>query len=276
MSLIANKGFYQGFNAIPLEKEHTIDAVSGATLTTEAMAKTASVLVEHYHESLINRVADRNIASFAVAAENNNWWVLHILLIGLMFSYGIQKKYKKSKRDIQLLSLFSVLYIGFFMNNSFTYVTFLHPFLGTSLSSMVALYALFSLLGAIWGKNLYCKYVCPYGHLQRVSLSMSKNKFSKKFFISNQWIKRIRDGITIVLITGILLGMRSWGNFEVFPDVFGLDFTGIWFGIATLLILVNLRYPFIWCRIACPTGAVLDRISDFSNQKKSTACAISK
>ena len=267
LSKILNKGFYNRFKEIPLEKEHTIDAVSGATLTTEAIATTTSELVNLYHESLINRIEDRNIASFSILAENTLWWILHIVLIGLLFIYGIQKKYKKSKRDIRLLSFFSVLYIGFFMNNSFTYVSFLHPFLGTSLSSMVALYALFSLLGAIWGKNLYCKYVCPYGHLQRIGLNLSKNKFSKKFFISNKWIKNIRDGVAIALITGILLGMRSWGNFEIFPDVFGLDFTSIWFIIAILLILVNLRYPFIWCRIACPTGAVLDKINDFSNKK---------
>lgn len=177
-------------------------------MTTGAIAKTTSELVELHHESLVNRVVERNISSFSIEAKNTLWWTLHIVLISLLFFYGIQKKYKKTKRDIRLLSLFSVLHIGFFMNNSFTYVTFLHPFLRTSLSSMVALYALFSLLGAIWGKNLYCKYVCPYGHLQRVSLNLSKNRFSQKFFISNKWMKRVRDSMTIILITGILLGMR--------------------------------------------------------------------
>lgn len=267
LSKISNQGFYNRFITIPLEKSHRIDAVSGATLTTEAIAETTSELIGYYQDSLEDRVEDRNLASFSVWAENTLWWILHITLIGLLFVYGIQKKYKKTKRDIRLLSFFSVLYIGFFMNNSFTYVTFLHPFLGTSLSSLVALYAFFSLLGAIWGKNLYCKYVCPYGHLQRIGLNLSKNKFSKKFFISNKWIKRIRDGITVILITGILLGMRSWGNFELFPDIFGLDFTSMWFALSILLIVINLRYPFIWCRIACPTGAVLDKISDFSNKK---------
>ena len=134
LSKIYKQGFYNHFTSIPLEKAHRIDAVSGATLTTEAIAETTSALVEHYQESLEDRVEDRNIASFSIWAENTLWWILHIVLIGLLFIYGIQKKYKKSKRDIKLLSFFSVLYIGFFMNNSFTYVTFLHPFLGTSLS----------------------------------------------------------------------------------------------------------------------------------------------
>ncbi|MFT4755202.1 MAG: NosR/NirI family nitrous oxide reductase transcriptional regulator, partial [Salibacteraceae bacterium] len=34
-----------------------------------------------------------------------------------------------------------------------------------------------------------------------------------------------------------------------------------WFAISIAIVAINLRYPFIWCRIACPTGAVLDGIS---------------
>ena len=72
------------------------------------------------------------------------------------------------------------------MNSSFTYVSFLHPFLGTTVSTFVALYALFTLLGAIWGKNVYCKYVCPFGHAQRLSLQLSKKRFLCKIFYSKQ------------------------------------------------------------------------------------------
>lgn len=259
---IHRRGYYDQFKGLPLEKEHDIDAVSGATLTTEAIAETTTALIDLYHPEIEEYYEDLNSSSFYVFAKNTLWWVIHIIIIGLLFFYGFQKKYKKSKRDIQILSFVSVIYIGFFMNNSFTYISFLHPFLGTSVSTLIALYSLFSLLGAIWGKNLYCKYVCPYGHLQRVALNLSGNRFSKKFFISNKWIKRIRDGLAIVLITGVLLGMRSWSNFEVFPDIFGVEFTSFWFGVSLLLIIVNLRYPFIWCRIACPTGAVLDKISE--------------
>lgn len=261
---IQKHGFYNKFIKIPLEKKHSIDAVSGATLTTEAIAKTTTSLIDLYHTKIEENYEDLNSSSFYIIAQNTLWWILYISVIGLLFIYGFQKKYKKSKRDIQILSFVSVIYIGFFMNNSFTYISFLHPFLGTSVSSLIALYSLFSLLGAIWGSNLYCKYVCPYGHLQRMVLNSSKNKFSKKFFISNKWIKRLRDGLAIILITGVLLGMRSWGNFEVFPDIFGLEFSSFWFGISLLLIVVNLRYPFIWCRIACPTGAVLDKINEIT------------
>lgn len=159
----------------------------------------------------------------------------------------------------------SVVYIGFFLNNSFTYVSFLHPFLGTSVSALTGLYALFTLLGAIWGKNTYCKYVCPFGNAQRLMLIISP-KVSASFFISNQWIYRARGILTIILLSGILLGLRSWSNYELFPDLFGPDITSIWFLIVISLLLINLRYPLIWCRLLCPTGSVLDAVSDTIGQ----------
>lgn len=265
LTKIANSRFYEQFEQIPLEKDQAVDAVSGATLTTEAIAKTANALVDLYRNYFIDKlVEDRNMASFKLIATTSVWWILHISIIALLYFYGFQKKYKKTKRDVKILSLISILYIGFFLNSSFTYVSLIHPFLGTTLSPFIAFYSLLSLLGSIWSKNIYCQYVCPYGHLQRISLNLSKKRFVSTFFIKNQWIEHIRNFIAICLITGLLLGLRSWGNFEVFPDVFGFDFTSYWFGISILLVLVNLKYPFIWCRIACPTGAVLDKISDLT------------
>ncbi|MGB0392083.1 MAG: FMN-binding protein, partial [Salibacteraceae bacterium] len=259
---IQKAGYYNSFIGMPIENTHYIDAVSGATLTTVSIAQTASEITQllgnEFSETLDEDVL---ISSFEVTASNTLTWIIHITLIALLFTYGIQKKYKKSKRDIRRLSVVSVLYIGFFMNSSFTYVSFIHPFLGTALSPLIAFYALFSLLGAIWGHNIYCSFVCPFGHAQRLALQASNKRFTAKFFLSNKWVGHIRNALALILVVGILLGIRSWGSFEVFPDLFGLEFNSMWFGISILIILVNLRYPFIWCRIACPTGAVLDGIS---------------
>ena len=259
---VQKSGYYNSYVDIPIEESHEIDAVSGATLTTTAIANTVTDLTHHFGEEFTDHLdQDRWMSSFSIEAIDSWWWVLHIIVIGLMFWYGFQKKYKKSKRDIRILSVVSVLYIGFFMNSSFTYISFIHPFLGTTLSPLIAFYALFSILGAIWGRNTYCTYVCPFGHVQRLSVQISGKRWVTKFFLSNKWVKSIRNAIAIVLLIGVLLGLRSWGNFEVFPDLFGLDFASGWLLVGISVVLINLKYPFIWCRIACPTGAVLDGIS---------------
>ena len=231
---IKDKGYYTQYENLMLGEKHSIDAVTGATLTSEAIAKTASILVKKaIPYPLTNYTEVNELNSFTVTASLNYLWILHILVIFFLFAYGVQKKWRKSKRGVLIISLLSVVYIGFFLNNSFTYISFLHPFMGTTVSSLVGLYALFTLLGAIWGKNTYCKYVCPFGNVQRLMMKFGPSA-KKKFFLSHKWVKRIRGGLTLTLITGVLVGLRDWSNFELFPDLFGLQYLTTWFFIALL------------------------------------------
>lgn len=266
---IKNAGFYEQFEQVSLTKGHQeIDAVSGATITSEAMAKTVSALVhEGSPEPITNYVELNSVNTFNIEAQLNKMWILHIAVIFSMLLYGFQKRIKKSKRQVLILSGLSVVYIGFFLNNSFTYISFIHPFVGTSVSSLIGLYCLMVLLGAIWGKNTYCKYVCPFGNIQRLLNHISPIK-KHKFFLSNKWIKRIRAAIAIILFAGVLLGLRSWSNFELFPDLFGLQLLSVWFLVAVISVVATMIYPMIWCRLLCPTGSLLDGISDLMNYKR--------
>ncbi len=267
---IKNAGFYEQFKLVNITKgPQEIDAVSGATLTSEAITKTVSELIKIGTPYPISNYAEIDeINSFSVKAFLNSTWILHIIVIFLMFFFAIQRWKKKSKKSILMLYILSVIYLGFFLNNSFTYVSFLHPFLGTSVSSLVGLYSLFVLLGAIWGKNTYCKYICPFGNIQKLIIQANPVKSQRKFFLSNKTIKRIRAAITLILITGILLGLRNWSNFELFPDLFGLSILSVWFVIAVITVLSTVVYPMIWCRLLCPTGAVLDGLSDLMKPRK--------
>jgi len=264
---IANNGYFQRFEGLKLSGLHQIDAVSGATLTTEAIAKIVTDLIAiGIPESLNNFTEVSEIDTFQVEAKLTWMWIVRISVIFLMFLYGFQKTFRKSKKGIIILSILSVVYLGFFLNNSFTYISFIHSFLGTSVSSLVGLYALFTLLGAIWGKNTYCKYVCPFGNVQRLIIQVNPLKTSRKFFLSYKWIKRVRGALTVILLTGILLGMREWANYELFPDLFGLSFLTVWFTVAVITVLTTMVYPMIWCRLLCPTGSVLDGVSDLINK----------
>ncbi len=233
------------------------------------MALTTTDLVDKIYPNPLGDLVERTgIRKFETKAELNWMWIPHISIIFILFLYAFQKKLRKSKRFVLLTSLASLLFIGFYLNESFTYVTFIHPFIGTSLSSFMGIYALFVLLGAIWGKNTYCKYICPYGNIQRLQLKIWKGA-TRKFFISNNWVKRIRFFITLMLITGILAGMRNLSHLEPFPYVFGFEIQSLWFFLFAIAgLLVNWVYPMIWCRLLCPTGSVLDTLSIVSSSKK--------
>lgn len=270
LSDIKKSGFYKQFQKVSLTNgTQEVDAVSGATITSKAIAKTVSKLIEVGTPYPISNYTEINeVNAFNLSASLNKTWIIHSIVIFLMFAFSFQKWKKKTKKSITFLSILSIIYIGFFLNNSFTYVSFIHPFVGTSISSLVGLYSLFVLLGAIWGKNLYCKYICPFGNIQRLIIQVNPIKSSRKFFISNKWIKRIRAALTVILLTGVLLGMRNWSNFELFPDLFGLSTIGVWTIISVITILTTMVYPMLWCRLLCPTGSILDGISDLVKTRK--------
>lgn len=266
---IANTHYYDQYKHISLDKIHEVDAISGATISSKAMAMTTTKLVNELYPFPLTDIIDRSgINNFEAQATLNWYWIPQIVIIFILFLYAYQKKLRKSKRYVLLTSIASVAFIGFYLNDSFTYITFLHPFIGTSLSSFMGIYALFVLLGAIWGKNTYCKYICPYGNIQRLQLKIWKGT-SSKFPLSNKWIKRIRFFILIGLIAGILAGFRNLSHLEPYPYVFGIEIQSLWFFIfAVAALLVNWIYPMIWCRLLCPTGSVLDTLSFLSEKTK--------
>ena len=259
---IARTHYYKQYDDLPMDRLHELDGISGATISSKAMARTTTELVHFlYPHPLDDLVEQSRLNDFETEAQLNWLWIPYILLVGILFLYALQKKFRKSKRNVLIAALASALFIGFFLNESFTYVTFMHPFIGTSLSSFMGIYALFVLLGAIWGKNTYCKYICPYGNIQRLQLKLWGGTKSK-FPLSNKWIKRIRFGVLIFLIAGILAGFRNLSHLEPYPYVFGFEYQSLWyFSFAIAALLLNWVYPMIWCRLLCPTGSILDSLS---------------
>ena len=259
---IAQTHYYDQYDHLRMDQLHELDGISGATISSNAMANTTTELVNKLYPFPLTDLVDRaGMSNFETHARLNWVWIPHIILIFILFGYAFQKKWRKSKRYVLLTSIASMLFIGFYLNGSFTYITFMHPFIGTSLSSFMGIYALFVLLGAIWGKNTYCKYICPYGNIQRLQLKLWKGTKSK-FPLSNKWIKRIRFTILTFLIAGILAGFRNLSHLEPYPYIFGFEIQSIWyFSFAVFALLINWIYPMIWCRLLCPTGSVLDTLS---------------
>ncbi|MDP6675541.1 MAG: 4Fe-4S binding protein, partial [Gammaproteobacteria bacterium] len=63
-------------------------------------------------------------------------------------------------------------------------------------------------------------------------------------------------------------GLPDWGSFELFPDLFGLEILeSQWFWLSLAAVLVSAYYPMLWCRMLCPTGAVLDGITFMAKSK---------
>ncbi len=265
LTLIDKKKFYQQFTGQSLsDGTLEIDAVSGATISTEAMARTVTELIVKATDSPLSLYMENDSSGYSVRAVLSNIWILHSILLVAFFIFGWQRWFRRSKRILLFSYLLSLGYIGFFLNNSFTYVSFIHPFMGVTVSTMVAIYATLVLIGSIWDNNTYCKYVCPYGNAQRLLLRLFSQfapGLRKQIILSSRQLSTIRMLLTVILISGIMIGERHWSNYELFPDIFGLDIVSLWFWLSLLIIFISSVFPMLWCRLLCPTGAVLDFIS---------------
>lgn len=251
------------------DSDNVIDAISGATITTKAMADGVTEAFAVTAPQVLSTYYDYDLERFHIKAELTYWWIVHIIVIGSIFLFAMLPQVKKTKKTRLAVSLFTMIYLGFGMNSSFTYITYLMPFMGTEVSLFLSIYALMTLLAAIWGKNAYCSYVCPFGAAQMISLKYSPLK-SKKLFITNKQAEYIRYTLTIILFVGFTYGYKEFGNYELFPDLFSTEFSSYWFYISVAFIGISVKYPMLWCRVACPTGCVLDGLKDLSTEKRKT------
>jgi len=258
---IEKDGFYERFQGIPLDdKTYDVDIVSGASLTTEGIVHSVNALVSIARESPLEIYIDTKPAGFQVKPVLPKTWILQAALIASLFIITFTGVARRNPKTSLAFGIVSIVYLGFYLNNSFTYATFTQPFLGISWSYILGIYASLVLISAIWDGNAYCRYICPYGNVQRLLLRFIP--WHGKLRVPNRVLGLIRWAITITLVIGIATGLRDWGSFELFPDLFGLEIMNSpWFWLSLGAVLVSAYYPMLWCRMLCPTGAVLDGIA---------------
>ncbi len=264
---IENAGFYEQFQGLPLDDQtYEVDIVSGASLTTEGIARSVSDLVSIARESPLEIYIDTQAAGFETIPVLPSTWMIDAALISLLFVLTFFKFARRSTKLSLAFGLVTIAYLGFWHNNSFTYATFTQPFLGITWSYILGIYAALVLLSAIWDANSYCRYICPYGNVQRVLMRLIP--WHGKLKVSNRMLDLLRWAITITLVIGIFTGLRDWASYELFPDLFGLEIMDSpWFWLSLGLVLVSAYYPMLWCRMLCPTGAVLDGIAFVARSK---------
>ncbi|WP_328987604.1 FMN-binding protein [Thiorhodovibrio winogradskyi] len=259
---LADAGFYARFSRLPVDRaEHRVDAVSGATLTSRALAAGLTELVA-VAEDPLGDYLEASPRGFAVVARLSNAWIGHALLLLGLFVLAWQGRGALSGADWRLHGLLAIGVLGLLLNDAFTYVTLMQPLFGVTLSAFATLYLVLVLLGAIWDDNTYCRRICPFGQAQRWVARWDRGSRLNRWPLSNRRMRQLRRLLTLVLIVGILAGFEHWRGFELFPDLFGFDAGSPWFLLALFLVLrVGAWIPMLWCRLLCPTGEALDTLA---------------
>lgn len=272
INTIIRSGYFNQYSNLPSNKAAVIDAVSGATITSVATAKAVNEIYKLAEDEILSDYLTGNYTDFSITAQLNKIWILNLGILILLFAILLFKRFRKRK-IFTAISLFTVVWLGFYLNASFTYLLFIKAFTVSSLSIFSITYILMVLASTVWTKNTYCKHICPFGNAQKLMFKISPFKKSKAIF-KNKQLKLIRYSISIIVIIGYLSGIEILSEYELFPYFFSVNTSYLIFGISVLVMLISMRIPNLWCRALCPTGCVLDTISDVSDNKLFTTKAI--
>jgi len=257
--------YFQRYDNLNLSKNNVIDAVAGATITTVAVAKSVDELINATKKDILSDYVD-GISNFSVSAELDYMWIVNLGLLIILFSV-FAFKLVKTKRIKNMLFVFSVLWLGFYLNSSFTYLLFIKAFSGIELSIFTSAYLLLILFSSIWDKNTYCRSICPYGNAQRLIKKVSPFK-QKKFPFKNKRLKQFRYAISILIVISYFAGIDKITSYELFPHLFGMEISSFMLYVSVFAIFISLWIPNLYCRAFCTTGCTLDIIADLSNKKK--------
>ncbi|MGF1737049.1 4Fe-4S binding protein [Photobacterium satsumensis] len=235
----------------------SVDAVSGATLTSEA------------YTQALNQAADpvrMQLFGYHFTETKPAWHYLKWLDAAALFFFAAAvwvnrtRSEHKAKMNIALLTG-STLLFGFHSASLYSASTMGGLIFGTWISG-VANYTPFILLilsiGYIlyYNRNVYCQSLCPFGAVQQCLAKVGKAKSSpirQTFFI---WFPRFLLLVTLCL--GAYFRNPAAFVYEPFGIAFGM-IGGMYLFILTVMILLTsliVRRP--WCQSLCPINTLTD------------------
>ncbi len=233
-----------------------VDAVSGATITSVAIAETLGQRLSLMDPdapvrpppSFIQRIGPIDIAVLAVAALGFALGLLH----GRTPRWARQAQLGLSFLVLGVIaaSMLSMALLGGWVTNwNLTGPPSLAIVAGAAISSSVVL-----------RKNFYCHFICPFGALQELLFRAIPFKVK----IGRGWHRGLRYVRYFVLtfagfslILGLGVDLNDLEPFSAFrPRLAGL--AALLIGAAALVLSPALHRP--WCNYGCGTGALLDTL----------------
>lgn len=247
----------------PMRLGQDLDAASGATISSEAVARAV-------------RNATRSLGSGPIGAqlpaspEPILFGVPEILLIALYIAgyFGHRSRNQPAKKWIRRVTLAAgAIGLGFIYNKPLTIANFISLLSGYWPDWHTNLYW-FLLLGGILfvttaqAKNPYCSWFCPFGAVQEGLGKVSGAKLyrPRSWHKPLQWLQR---GLAFgAIVVGLAFRQPGAVSYEPFGTMF--DFTGStpqWILLGLVLVTSLLIYrPF--CNYLCPMLPIVDYIGE--------------
>lgn len=204
-----------------------------------------------------------------VKHEQVTHWVRGVSLVFVLFFIGFYAQGQLSV--VNIYTLFLALYNGFKIE-----VFLLDPVI-----FILWVYVFVSLF--LFGRGLYCGWLCPFGALQEFAGVLAKKLSIKQIKIKPQY-HRIGQSIKYVFLVGLVGSAffslniaEQLAEVEPFKTSITLHFVRTWPFVvyAVLLLLLSMKIHKVYCRYLCPLGAglaVLGRFPIFKWLRRRDEC----
>ena len=257
------KYFLTLFNDLTLDglaemdlQEAPVEGVSGATMTSQAMADGLVVAARQHQRMVVQATTVR--AEQTITVSSRDLGTAAVIATAILVGFTPLRGKKWVRVPFQLLL---IGYLGFMNGDLLSQAMFvgwarsgvpLTSAIGLALLTLAAL-----LLPVTTRRNLYCSHICPHGAAQQLVVRRLPWQFKP-----SPRMRRLLSAIpTALLLWVVLVAMLhlpfSLVDIEPF-DAYVWQIAG-WatIGIAVAGLFASLFVPMAYCRYGCPTGAVL-------------------
>jgi len=261
----AFRGLWRGMTVEALAgmdpADHGVEGVSGATMTSQAIA---AGIVRAAQERRERGVATDGFLARASAwlrgIEGPQWGAIAVILAGIATAFTRARGTWFGKIALPLAVLG---YLGFGAGALLS----LAQFAGWSQAGVPAGAVVLTVLTAVafvspmtTKRNVYCSHLCGHGAAQQLlrRVAKPKGKIPPRL---RPWLTALPWALlALAILTAVVPLPIALVDLEPFDGYLPLVA-----GIPALLIFVvslvaSIRYPMAYCRYACPTGALLDHV----------------
>lgn len=234
-----------------------VEGVSGATMTSLAVAETLVAAAEEYHQR--QQALARAARRAAVRWTSDDVGTLVVLLVGLVVGLSRLRGWR-TLRWIWWTVL--VGYFGLVTGNLISLVVFsgwtVNGIAWRLAPGLVAVLAVSLLVPPLTRRNVYCTHLCPHGAVQQIlkRLIRSRRRLPTGW---HRWLSRLPGLLLLLAALSVVLGwdvnLASWEPFNAW----------VWYVsgwpsllLAVVSLLAAAVIPMAWCRYGCATGRLLD------------------
>lgn len=264
--LIENNNFFQQFDGStvrdPLAVGADLDAVSGATISSEGLARSV--------QGAARLIAQRGLEMSLPPLRRKIEFGLPEGLLLLLFAAGyVGHKVRNGvwKRRVRWGTLLAgMIFLGFVYTLPLTMTMIVSLLSGFWPDWQSNLYWYLLVGGILFattvdGKNPYCNWFCPFGAAQECLATLSGAKLYRPRDLNRplKWVQRLLALSAIVL--GLLLRRPGVSSYEPFATLFDFRGLGLEWAFLILVLLVSLLMYRPFCNYLCPLDAVVEFVA---------------